>query len=59
MQISNLTEKDVGRSVTYHPKHGAPEHGILSSWNEKYVFVRYTQGSTAAACDPQQLEFDH
>jgi len=59
IDISSLTETDKGRGVIFHTHHGSTERGVLSSWNDHYVFARFTQGSTAAACDPQQLEFEH
>lgn len=57
MKISDLTPSDTGRNVIYTAHHGEREEGVISSWNEKYVFVRYGMGSTAAATDPDQLEF--
>lgn len=32
---------DVGRAVIYHPSHGYSEKGIVTSFNERFVFVRY------------------
>jgi len=62
MKINDLTENDKGRQVIYTPHHSTPDNpdteaGVISSWNEKYVFVRYGMGSTAAATDPDQLHF--
>ena len=57
MKISDLKDSDVGRNVTYTAHHGEKEHGVISSWNDSYVFVRYGMGSTAAATDPEQLSF--
>ena len=59
MEISKLTEADKGRGVIFSTHHGTKERGILSSWNDHYVFARFTSGSTAAACDPEQLVFEH
>lgn len=57
MKIADLTNADKGREVIFHHHHGERDSGILSSWNEHYVFCRFTSGSTAAACDPEQLTF--
>ena len=39
------TEKDIGRAVVYQPGHwsnrDAQEQGIITSFNETMVFVRY------------------
>lgn len=42
----NPTEKDIGRSVVYKPSHGTIEQGVITSFNEKVVFVRYKQNSS-------------
>ncbi len=59
IDISKLTKTDKERGVIFHHHHGTRERGVLSSWNEHYIFARFTSGSTAAACDPAQLEFEH
>jgi hypothetical protein len=38
----NPTEKDIGRSVIYIPSHGNREYGIITSFNSRFVFVRYS-----------------
>ncbi len=55
IEIESLVDADKGRLVTYHPGHGGTEAGVISSWNDKFIFVRYTSGSTAAATDPTDL----
>ena len=57
MKLVDLKNSDVGRNVIYTAHHGEREEGVISSWNDHYVFVRYGRGSTAAATDPDQLEF--
>jgi hypothetical protein len=57
MKLTDLKETDVGRFVIYTAHHGEREEGVISSWNDTYIFVRYGRGSTAAATDPNQLEF--
>ncbi len=52
-----LTELDIGRNVTYHREHCDREYGKLSSWNEKYVFVRF-RSPNGEACEPQDVSFD-
>jgi hypothetical protein len=47
------TEADIGRAVVYRARpDAAPEDGVLTSWNERGVFVRYTTGPCAS---PQPL----
>ncbi len=65
IELSKLTETDKGREVRYEVRHGQPgeaystrcEYGNISSWNSRYVFVRYSHGDTAAATNPEDLEF--
>lgn len=59
MKITDLTDRDKGRRVIYTPSAGRPEVGTISSWNDDYVFVRYTAGSTAAATHPTDLTFEN
>lgn len=51
------TEKDIGRKVVYRRPYCKVEEGFITSFNDKYVFVRYGMGSTSAATDPQDIEF--
>ena len=70
--ISDLTEADKGREVKY-ATYGAVEYGRITSWNERFVFVRYhamrlkdgngnertvaRTGTTSEATRPEDLEF--
>lgn len=36
-----VTKKDIGRCVVYYEGHGEIEKGIITSFNESYVFIRY------------------
>ena len=57
---TELTESDKGRQVIYEVPEGTArrvEFGVISSWNDKYIFVRYTHGDTAAATNPEDLDF--
>ena len=60
IKIDNLGPGDIGRNVDYHPKHGRLEHGHLTSWNARYVFVRF-KGPNGEACHPNDVtfSFDH
>lgn len=55
-----LTKDDIGRHVVYSRDFCNTEHGTLSSWNDKYVFVRF-KGPTGEACEPNDVRFlyDH
>lgn len=52
----------VGRAVSYIPHHahgdaGHPdvEHGVVTSANDKFVFVRFGARIGSQACDPDTL----
>jgi hypothetical protein len=51
-----LTESDIGRLVRYHREFCDPEVGRLSSWSDKWVFVRFN-GPGGEACDPRDISF--
>ena len=55
--IKELTQNDIGRNVTYHREFCNREFGQLSSWNDKYVFVRF-KGPNGEACEPEDVSFD-
>ena len=57
INISELTEKDIGRNVLYHREFCESQVGKLSSWNSKYVFVRF-RGPTGEACEPEDVTFE-
>ena len=56
IDIKQLTAEDVGRKVVYKTLQ-VLEEGIISSYNDKYVFVKYGTCSTAQATSPTDLEF--
>lgn len=54
----NPTKADIGRKVIYEDRpSGKREEGVISSFNEEFVFVCYTSGSTAAATTRDKLEW--
>lgn len=57
----NPEESDIGRKVIYNAGYdGAKdEYGRITSFNEKFVFVRYNpHGDTSAATKREDLEYD-
>lgn len=56
IDITQLTDRDIGRGVVYVPGHNAKhEDGIIRSWNESYVFVEYSGSRTPKATRPGDL----
>jgi hypothetical protein len=57
----NPTKADIGRKVIYRsalsPDYlpARPEEGVITSFNDKYVFVRYGASLTSQATDPRDL----
>lgn len=56
LDVSRLTEADVGRTVIYRD-HGRAEAGTLTSWRGHTVFARYSKGDTAAGAKSDDLVF--
>lgn len=52
---------DIGRKVVYRPRfHGAvPEEGVITSFNETCVFVRYGADVHSKGADRRDLEWVH
>lgn len=59
IKISQLKETDKQRGVVYKDPSmpwKAPQDGIISSWNNKFIFVSYN-GNLPQATTPDDLEF--
>lgn len=55
IDITQLTDRDIGRGVVYVPHLASDvEDGTISSWNESYVFVQFDSGGPKA-CRPGDL----
>ena len=55
--LEELIDSDRGRKVIYQGYGGETEEGVITSWNEPYVFVRFRNSVTPQACKREQLEF--
>lgn len=51
-----LTAHDIGRTVIYQD-YGRAQAGTLSSFRDGTVWARFSQGDTAASCNPADLSF--
>lgn len=56
IDISKLSQNDIGRNVTYHREFCKKEFGILSSWNKHFVFVRF-KSPNGEACEAEDVTF--
>lgn len=45
IDIKKVTDEHIGRGVVYKPRHGAVEQGVITSYNDSFIFVNY-----GAAC---------
>ena len=60
IDIKLLKESDKGRLVTYQPYNSAkPEHGRITSWNNKWIFVDYQNVGRGQATPPNKLSFQN
>ena len=60
IKISELTkESDINRKVIYQPQHsnGKIEEGRITSWNDTYIFVDYSNSGRGIATRPEDLSF--
>ena len=53
----NPTKEDIGRKVVYNPGY-KKETGLIQSFNDMWVFVRYHEGDTAAATKREHLYWE-
>jgi hypothetical protein len=54
-----VTKADIGRKVLYSPLHGVREEGVITSFNDRFVFVRYGKEHTPKATKPEHLSYIH
>ncbi len=59
INISDLKPEDKNRKVVYKPSHssGSLEEGRITSWNDHYIFVDYSNVGRGNATSPDKLEF--
>lgn len=61
IQLNKLTESDKGRLVVYTPfedcDSNLKERGVITSWNDMYVFVRYGSDIHSKSTNPDDLDF--
>lgn len=58
IDITKLTEADIARKVVYQSHPGAEfEEGRITSFNDRFVFVDYTNAGRGQATDPRMLQF--
>lgn len=57
----NPTPRDIGRKVIYRERGDFPgrkiEEGVITSYNDSVVFVRYGTSATSAATDRADLDW--
>jgi len=45
----------IGRSVIFRYQHGEEQAGVVTSVNDRYVFVRFGSAIGSQSCDPRML----
>jgi len=58
IKISELTkERDINRKVIYQPQSDHNEEGRITSWNDSFIFVDYSNSGRGIATRPEDLNF--
>lgn len=52
-----LSNTDIGRKVIYKSHHCDVEEGVITSFNDSFVFVKYGTGSTSQATRREDLNW--
>jgi hypothetical protein len=55
--ITALKEKDIGREVVFELSGKEREFGHISSWNGRFIFVRYGSNTQSQATNPENLRW--
>lgn len=56
IELTSLTEKDIGRKVLYNKGIYNPIEGTITSFSEYFIFVKF-RGPNGEACRPKDLTF--
>jgi len=57
IDITKLTETDVGHGVAYVPRTDQREYGAITGWNDVFIFVKYLGYEQPQATRPVDLEW--
>jgi len=57
IEIAKLTETDKDREVVFECPGKETEYGFISSWNERFIFVKYGGSQQSQATKPEHLRF--
>ena len=57
IEIEKLTENDKGREVVFDCPGKEREYGHISSWNGRFIFVKYGGSQQSQATEPEHLNF--
>jgi len=57
IEISKLNEKDKEREVVFDDGMKQVEYGFISSWNDRFIFVKYNGNPQSQATLPEYLRF--
>lgn len=53
----DVTDKDIGRKVTYKNGKGFIAKGVITSYNIRFVYVKYGRSKHSQPTDPRKLEW--
>jgi len=60
IHIELLKESDKGKTVIYSPfDFSKPDKGIITGWDEKYIFVHFTNVNKPYPVNPEDLTFEN
>ena len=51
-------ESPIGQRVVYDD-YGKREFGVITSWNSRFVFVRFGIAENGQACDYEKIKFEN
>ena len=57
INIKDLTEEHKGQKVIYTTDGGTKDEGVITSWNDTWVFVRYGKDVGSKSTRPSDLEW--
>jgi hypothetical protein len=57
INLKDIKRGDIGKKVEYKPDAGRAQRGIITSYNDIYIFVDYYNTGRGQATPPEKLTF--
>ena len=57
IDIEKLTKNDIGKKVVYLSANSPAEEGVISTWNNRFIYVTYGDDKHSQGTYPDHLDW--